>query len=281
MFNYLCKKIEEAPILNDPFPHIVIEDFLNLNDLETILNDSQIHFPMQLSNEELYKCLQKQDWTIQSFPGCVSDWESYIKYLNNPKKYITQDPVEGVGITFRLTHIRNQYIQELLKFLNSSVFKQCLEEKFNITDSTCIISAIQKNLTGYEISPHPDVRSKALTYLININKNKNFEQSTQHTHLLKFKKEKEYVETLWRNNPELERFWVPWNWCNSIKQITKNNTLLLFQPQSSPPSLHGVKLNYNHLFEQRTQIYGNLMYQSSIKTHKSNWTLWKTEEKLE
>ena len=39
---------------------------------------------------------------------------------------------------------------------------------------------------------------------------------------------------------------------------------MLIFPSNNPPTLPFIKLNYNHLKYQRTQIYGNLMYDNPI-----------------
>ena len=40
----------------------------------------------------------------------------------------------------------------------------------------------------------------------------------------------------------------------------------MFRPNSKPASLHAVKLNYDHLEYQRTQIYGNLMFKQEVNS---------------
>lgn len=42
--------------------------------------------------------------------------------------------------------------------------------------------------------------------------------------------------------------------------MSENNSMVIFHPDNNPPTLHAIRLNYNHLKYQRTQIYGNLMY---------------------
>lgn len=269
MFKYLCDKILRAEWVHEPFPHLEIHDFLSPEHLDNILQNSQIHFPRPSTNDELYGKLCKEGWKIQKFPGCVNSWEEYTRFTVN-KKITTKDPVEGMGITFRLNKINDEFVKKLIIYLNGDEFHNCLKQKFNIIEETSIISAIQKNLSGYEISPHPDIRSKCLTYLLNINKNEEFEQSKQHTQLLKFKNNYKHVESHWSKNIT-QRCWVPWDWCDKIKEINKNNTLIIFHPQSNPASLHAIKLNYDHLKEQRTQIYGNLMYKRRRAFKDEHW----------
>ena len=48
--------------------------------------------------------------------------------------------------------------------------------------------------------------------------------------------------------------------CDVEDVIRENNTLLMFAPMSMPPSLHAVKLDYDDLKSQRTQVYGNLFF---------------------
>ncbi len=42
--------------------------------------------------------------------------------------------------------------------------------------------------------------------------------------------------------------------------MSENNSMILFHPDNNPATMHAIRLNYNHLKYQRTQIYGNLMY---------------------
>ena len=57
MFDYIISKIDNAPIINEPFPHLDIQQFLSEEHLNIILNDEQIHFKEMNTNSELYKYL--------------------------------------------------------------------------------------------------------------------------------------------------------------------------------------------------------------------------------
>jgi len=124
-------------------------------------------------------------------------------------------------------------------------------------------------LDGYEISPHPDVRKKAATFMVNINPSSESEKMNHHTHYLKFKESYAYVKQFWSGNRQIDRAWVPWSWTDTVKQQTKNNTIVLFSPSND--TLHGVKADYNHLSTQRTQLYGNLWYKTSSTTTRLKW----------
>lgn len=270
-FDYIIEKIKKSKIIYEPFPHLDIKNFLTKEHLEIIINDKQIHFEEKNSHDEIYKELINNGWKIQNFPGCISDWELYKKYIKSDNNYFSNNPVENIGITFRLHYYKNEIIKRLLEFMNSNEFHKTLKEKFNIIENTTIISAIQKNLTGYEISPHPDIREKCLTYLLNINNNSEIENLDCNTHLLEFKDEYKYIGDYWKKNKHENRCWVPWEWCNTIKKMSENNSMLIFHPDDNPPTLHAIRLNYNHLKYQRTQIYGNLMYKHPPKSKNSNY----------
>ena len=270
-FNYIIEKIKNAEIINDPFPHLDIKNFLSEEHLQLIIDEKQIHFEEKTTNDEVYKELIENGWKIQGFPGCTSNWNDYKKYIESDKKYSSGEPVENIGITFRLHNYKNKTIKKLIEFMNSNEFHKTLREKFNIDKMTNIISAIQKNLTGYEISPHPDIRQKCLTYLLNINNNSEIENLDCNTHLLEFKDKYKYIQEYWEKNKDVERCWVPWEWCNTVKKMSKNNSMVIFHPDSNPPTLHAIRLNYNHLKYQRTQIYGNLMYTYPIYAALSNY----------
>ena len=270
-FNYILEKIKTAKIINHPFPHLDIKNFLSKIHLQLIMIEKQIHFEEKSSNDELYNKLIQNDWKIQGFPGCTTNWNDYKKYIKCDKKYSSGDPVENIGITFRLHKYKNNIIKKLIEFMNSNEFHRTLKKKFNINNKTTIITAIQKNLTGYEISPHPDIRQKCLTYLLNINNNKEIENLDCNTHLLEFKDKYKYIQKYWEKNKGVNRCWVPWEWCNTIKKMSENNSMLIFKPDSNPPTLHAIRLKYNHLKYQRTQIYGNLMYKDPPCPKPSNY----------
>ena len=128
---------------------------------------------------------------------------------------------------------------------------------------------IQKYLDGYEISPHPDVRAKALTYMININPSPTSFEDEHHMSFLSFKPEWNYVREFWQGNDNYDRCWVPWDWCDIKKQQRNNNSIVIFSPDND--TIHAVKANFNHLKYQRTQIYGNLWYRQPQRMAKPKW----------
>tara|TARA_R100001129_G_scaffold156017_1_gene119130 strand:+ start:106 stop:954 length:849 start_codon:yes stop_codon:yes gene_type:complete len=269
-FKYLSEKILDAEFGDSPFKHVLIEDFLSEEHLQAIINDPQIHWDETASTEELISKLFEKSYVVQKFPGCITDVYEYIKrYKNNDFPTGRKgNPVESFGITFRLQRYQNPFIKDLVNYLNGKEFKAALTTKFNITANTNIITAIQKNLSHYEISPHPDVREKALTYLLNINKNDSVDEAPIHTHLLKFKDEWNFIPEYWKTNPSKNRCWIPWDWCETGKICNKNNSIVLFAPNID--TLHAIRMQYDHNKFQRTQLYGNLMGVGGI-VPQMNW----------
>ena len=258
-FAYLSEKITKAEFRFKPFKHLLIENFLSQEHIEKILSDKQVHFEKLSDTSELIRKLHASGYQVQNFPGCTSDLDEYLHHYENDSFPSGRKgtPIESYGITFRLHRYDNKFTKSLVEYLNGSDFESALKNKFGITKKTNIITAIQKNLSHYEISPHPDVREKALTYLLNINKDSSVDDFPIHTHLLKFKKEWEFIKEHWSTDFSQNTTWVPWEWCESMVQTNKNNSIVLFKP--SVDTLHAVKMKYDHTSFQRTQLYGNLM----------------------
>ena len=258
---YLIQKINEAPIIDLPFKHVYIENFLSDEHFKLFVENPLINLPAFKNTKDLTTGLLDAGYQTIAFPGCSTDIEKYIKdyELGFPNSNAT---TETYGIAFKLNNVfLTELTRSLINFFKSDIFHLCLRNKFLLKGDTSIKSGIQKYLSGYEISPHPDNRNKALTYLININTSSESESMKMHTQLLSFKQEYEYVKRFWENNLDKERGWVPWDWCESIKTINKNNSLIAFSPHND--TLHAVKLDYDHCRFQRTQIYGNLWFKDS------------------
>jgi hypothetical protein len=259
-FDYILNNIKTSEFISEPFEHLLIDDFLSQEHFNLLINNKQIHFEEVNSNNDLRDRLHKNNFEPIPFPGCTTNEDLYFELLEQGRlnEAKTEGDSEGVGIAYNLTNTNDDFIKHLIHFLNSNTFKSTLENKFNINQETRVTTRIQKYLTGYEISPHPDIRQKALTYLLNINKNKESENLNIHTSLLKLKEDYNFIYDYWNKNTKENRAWVSWDWCDIEKTVTKNNSMVIFKPTDY--SLHAVKLDYDHLKQQRTQIYGNLMF---------------------
>lgn len=264
--NHLLSKIAHAKFIDEPFMHLVIEDFLPEDVLRLLQNDQQVHFSPSKDNAELRKKFDLLGYRPINFPGCTLNVDKYFSCLerndfDNIHRDLEDGELSGFGIAYHLKNISDPRIVELMEIMNSAEFQYALEQKFGL-DNTTITSRIHKYLTRYEISPHPDIRQKALTYLLNINRN-GCEELDMHTHILKFKPEYEVFKEYWENHPEENRAWVGWDCCETVKLVNRNNSIVLFAPSND--TLHAVKLDYDHLPTQRTQIYGNLMFKNPPK----------------
>ncbi len=280
-FDYLLEKIESAPFGVDPFRHITIDSFFTDAHFSAIVGDRRITLPRAGTTKELISQLVDLGYFVQSFPGCIESIEDYLVFHSDPAKInrdlvngLGRDILEGYGITMRLDAGKSGFLFELHDFLNGDAFASCLKEKFGLTKPVRIETAYQKNLDRYEIMPHPDIRLKALTYMVNIYADSIAETLPIHTHLMKFRPSYAYVPEFWKNNPGIDTCWVPWTWCETVKTTSRNNSITLFSP--SHDTIHAVKLKYDHLELQRNQIYGNLWYEGPeniVKSHHHNLDL--------
>jgi hypothetical protein len=260
-FHYLQDKIASASVETEPFRHIYIKDLFNEDDFAEIVSAPEILFPSARSDEQLFDTLFAKNYEIIEFPGCITNRHLYMKWHGdrNSTRMMNNTACEGFGMTLRLGRPTSSIIGKVFEFMVTDQFQQVLADKFGIERQRVTYDGgIQKYLDGYEISPHPDIRSKALTYMVNVNPGPQSERRDHHTHYLRFRDEYKYLETYWDGHPNEERCWVPWNWCKTEKEQRDNNTMVIFSPANS--TLHAVRARYNHLAHQRTQMYGNLWY---------------------
>lgn len=270
-FDYITDKVRSAPFTTDPFKHIYIEDLFTAEDFAEITGSPDIDIPAAANDEDLFEKLHSHGYRIIEFPGCVEDKDAYLTWhRERDKDTRTNSACEGFGMTLRLTKPTAPVLKELDAFLASESFNRVVAERFGVEYDACTIDGgIQKYLDGYEISPHPDIRRKAATFMVNINPHSNSEALEHHTHYLRMTPDFEYVRQFWENEEECERAWVPWDWCQTVKTQPRNNSIVLFSP--SADTVHGVKAAYDHLAGQRTQLYGNIWYKKSPMLEKVEW----------
>ena len=269
-YEYLIDKVKGADFSFKPFKHIIIKNFLSEEHFKEIVNTPQIRKHNLPNTKALIQELLEDGYDIQTFPGCITSVEKYLEFIENPSRGINKalvkdygkDIIESYGMSLYLKEHRSISTASLMEFVNGNQFKPCLEEKFALERETYLDTGIQKYLSGYEISPHPDTRRKALTYMLNINTSQLSEGIEIHTRLMTLKDKYKYLYELWKYNSEIDRCWVPWDWCDSYNHVNTNNTLIIFEP--SYDTMHAVKLEYDHLKFQRTQLYGNLWYHEKL-----------------
>lgn len=269
-FSYLIEKLARAEFAEHPFRHIYIEDFFCDEHIRELRSCNEIRLGNFGSDGELFEALYKAGYEIIDFPGCIIDADTYMKWHSGEAKAPTHSACEGFGITLRLTAAKSHILKEVKGFLESERFNRAITDKFGIDFEECNIDGgIQKYLDGYEISPHPDIRRKAATFMVNINPSDASDSSDHHTRYLKLKPGREYVRKFWEGNPTVDRCWVPWDWTEEAYQQTRNNSAVFFSP--SDDTMHGVKARYDHLETQRTQLYGNLWYKKSNAESRLEW----------
>lgn len=271
-FEYLLQKIRTAEFDSEPFPHLYIKDFFDEEHFAQVTRAPEIALRARSSDDQLFDELFDAGYKIIDFPGCITNKDTYVRWHRDKaaKQTHNNSACEGFGVTLRLTAARSQFVAEVMEFMNGQQFREVIAAKFGIDlDQVYYDGGIQKYLDGYEISPHPDIRKKALTFMVNINPGTGSEQREHHTHYLVFREPYKYVQAYWEGHPEADRCWVPWGWCETRKMQRENNSIVIFSPTNH--TMHGVKASYDHLAAQRTQLYGNLWYHADPTTSHPEW----------
>jgi len=271
-FDYILDKVSKAPVSKEPFRHIYIPNLFSAEDFSEITNSPEVGIPPASSDEDLFSKLYASGYRIIEFPGCITDQGAYTAW--HQTKGLSSEKVhtacEGFGMTLRLIAPKSDVLDELNRFLTGEEFNSVLADRCGVKLSDCSIDGgIQKYLDGYEISPHPDVRAKAGTFMVNINPHNGAESLNHHTHYMRFVEERKYVRDFWERAGFADRCWVPWAWCETAKTQPENNSMVLFSPSND--TLHAVKAEYDHLRGQRTQLYGNLWYKNKPKMVQVEW----------
>ena len=265
MLKTFITKIKDASFSEVPFRHIALEEFIDPKYFDEITRSDEINLSQAVDTRYLVQNLWGLGWNEILFPGTTTSLEDYILWEKGLKGDSNVDTCEGFGMVFRLKSPGSSILSEVQNILASDEFVSALCDKFELQfEQVYPDTGIQKYLNGYEISPHPDVRSKALTFMVNINPMHNSESLDYHTKYLRFIDKYRYVQEFWKHNPEYDRCWVPWSWCERVFEQKKNNSIVIFAPSDS--SIHGVKASYDHLNTQRTQLYGNLWYRDMAST---------------
>lgn len=261
-FDDVLDRILAAPLRTTPFRHLWIEDVFAAEDFAAITAAPQIRLPQVADDRALIAALGARGYQPIPFPGTTTDVETYLAWHGTGQRQqgVNNAHCEGFGITFRLQAPEpGSILADLAAFTASDPFWQVLALRFGIDLATVRRdSGIQKYLDGYEISPHADVRAKALTFMLNINPDAESEALDFHTHYMRLLPRHAATQTRWETDFSRDRGWVPWDWCETVLQQRANNSLVAFAPASD--TLHAVRARYDHLRTQRTQCYGNLWY---------------------
>jgi hypothetical protein len=258
-FAYLAERLRDAEILTEPFPHIYLSDFLSETDFKAVSTAEEVALDPARDAPDLLESLERAGYEPITFPGCTTSKEDYLAWLSQEKKLSnTHEACEGQGMALRLETPVSPDVEELSDFFSSQELADLLREKFALVGDTRIEAGVQKYLHGYEISPHPDIREKALTWMLNVNPAPDAERYPFHTQYMKLTPPRSYLAPFWQHNPDVQTCWVPWDWCETTKTQPDNNSIVVFAPRWD--TFHAIRAHYDHLATQRTQFYGNLWY---------------------
>lgn len=258
-FKYLAERLASAEVVEDPFPHLYLTEFLSDEDFKAVVKAKEIALEPALDVRDLFAALETAGYEPITFPGCTTSKDDYMAWLEQQKTPSgTHDACEGQGMALRLQAPVTPDVEELNTFFSSQELTDLLRDKFGVQGRTRIEAGVQKYLHGYEISPHPDIREKALTWMLNVNPAPHSEEYSFHTQYMKLTPARSYLATFWQHNPDVQTCWVPWDWCETVKTQPENNSIVVFAPRWD--TFHAIRAHYDHLVTQRTQFYGNLWY---------------------
>lgn len=264
-YDYLLERIAAEPFTEVPFRHLHIMNFLSEADFQAIVGAPEIAVQPVASDEALIEALHRIGYKEIHFPGTTTDLPTYLDWHRDRKRQegVNNGNCEGFGVTLRLQRApETPSLRDLDAFFRSPAFAETLARKFGLDTDACAFDfGLQKYLDGYEISPHADIRRKALTLMLNVNPAPESEALDFHTHYMRFTQAHSHVGENWVAKQHEERGWVPWDWCETVTQQRANNSIVMFAPADD--TLHAVKASYNHLMTQRTQYYANLWYKVS------------------
>ena len=165
-FEEVIQKIKDVEIINDPFPHFIIDNI----------------FPKELYDEILEKLPTINEYVLKSkYPG---------------RKTLTLDSPDNLG------EEKKKFWNKMNKWLKSEEFAKLLLEKFSVNKEGHSDFFLHKDLEDFEVTPHTDLRSKLITYLFYLpkdasmpnlgtdilipKKNENVSMTTQHQEWEKF-----------------------------------------------------------------------------------------------
>ena len=141
-FEYVIKKIIDALIIKEPYPHILISEI----------------FP-----DEFYSVLLEQIPKVSAY---------------TPKtKYGKTMTLENFDI---LDEEKKKFWKEVYGFLRSDKFASILLKKFNISKNGVSDLFLHKDLENFEFRPHRDTHSKLVTYLFYLPEDSSLSQLGTH-----------------------------------------------------------------------------------------------------
>ncbi len=276
-FSYIIDRIHGTEFSTHPFKHLYVPDLFSADHFAEITSAREVNLRQAESDEDLISVLHENKFKEISFPGTTTDLPVYLRWHKAFKegKESNNGLCDGFGVTMRLQETdEGSILREVADFFKSPEFWAALTSKFEIRRTDVRVDVgLQKYLDGYEISPHPDIRLKAMTFMINLNPAAQSENIDYHTSYLTFRPEKDHVRQFWIENPTIDRFWVPWAWCDVKTKQTKNNSVVIFSPADD--TMHAVRAHYDHLATQRTQFYGNLWYTKANAKSTHTWADFK------
>ncbi|WP_436795771.1 hypothetical protein [Actinospongicola halichondriae] len=189
MFEDLVDKVMGADFEQEPFRHLSINDFLSQEDFDAITSAAEVTLDPADTDKELLDQCFAQGYKVVPFPGATTDVQGYLDWRAGRLRLHHHATTSGEGLVLRVASPKSPALQALYELLTSDAWCDALTARFELDRSQLTVDVgVQKYLDGYEISPHPDARKKALTYMLNLNPHPSSEHEDHHTHYLRFKR---------------------------------------------------------------------------------------------
>ena len=109
----MIDKIKQAPVLDQPFEHIEINDLFQPSDFEQIVASPDVALSGD-NDEELFENLFANNYRIVQFPGCTQNYREYLKWHREKRtSRKTNTSCEGFGVVLRLASPKSDVVQAL------------------------------------------------------------------------------------------------------------------------------------------------------------------------
>jgi len=196
----------------------MINDFLGESLFQELISHPDINLGPCTDMSELNGSLNVAGWEVQLHPGCIATFAEYRQVREGKALYKDANSyghasrhqlLSGSGIAYRYQRSESSAIQDRISLFHGGELLKTLYEKFEIHHETTYDCGLQKYLHGYEIPPHPDIRSKALAFMLNLNTDPQSNLAEYHTHFMRLKSKYHYLYKFWDNHDEIQHCWIP------------------------------------------------------------------------
>lgn len=229
---------------SNPFPHIVIENFLNKNECENIIKEIDNNLKNLKSDlvmggrKRIFaNLLEKEGFSYKLYKNfeSIAKFKYFFKTLIRVNKFSNLKTNQNL----EFNKIENKRSNSILNKCKKKIFPFLFKKKVFLEMD---FSRAKK---GYTREPHHDAPNKILAFLIYLNNVENKKKEGGSFEIYKYKKK----EKLYSQTPQIKKLKL-------VKKIyPKRGTIIIFL--SNPLSIHGVEKYKPIKKNSRYFIYGS------------------------